>query len=137
MDLMAHLGMVDWLAALVAGTLSFFIGAVWYGPLFGKAWMDAAGVTMEEVQDGHPGKVYGFSLLASFLAAVLLSLLIADGSWLYGATLGLLVGAVFIGGCFLTSYLFEGRRIKLWLINGGFHTVQFTVMGAILGAWPW
>ena len=31
------------------------------------------------------------------------------------------------------SYLFEQRPLKLWLINGGYHTLQFTLYGAIIG----
>jgi uncharacterized protein DUF1761 len=33
------------------------------------------------------------------------------------------------------TYLFESRPLKLWLINAGYQTVVFTIMGAILGAW--
>jgi hypothetical protein len=34
------------------------------------------------------------------------------------------------------TYLFERRPLALWVINGGYHTVAFVVMGAILGLWP-
>ena len=33
-----------------------------------------------------------------------------------------------------TGYLFERRSFKLWTINAGYHTVQFTLIGAIIGA---
>jgi hypothetical protein len=33
------------------------------------------------------------------------------------------------------NYLFERKPLKLFLINGGYHTLQFTVIGAILGFW--
>jgi hypothetical protein len=29
--------------------------------------------------------------------------------------------------------LFERRPLSLWLINGGYHTVQFTLFGLIIG----
>ena len=32
------------------------------------------------------------------------------------------------------NYLFERRPLGLWLINGGYFTLQFTAMGAIIGA---
>jgi len=32
-----------------------------------------------------------------------------------------------------TSSLFEGRRLELFLIDGGYNVVVFTVMGAVLG----
>jgi hypothetical protein len=31
------------------------------------------------------------------------------------------------------NYLFEGRSLKLFLINGGYNVAMFTVMGAVLG----
>jgi len=30
---------------------------------------------------------------------------------------------------------FANRPTVLWLIDGGYHTVQFTIYGAILGLW--
>ena len=38
--------------------------------------------------------------------------------------------AAFLG----VIYLFEKRRLALWLVNGGYCVVALTVMGAILGA---
>ena len=32
------------------------------------------------------------------------------------------------------NYLFERRPLGLWLINGGYSTLQFAMMGAIIGA---
>jgi hypothetical protein len=57
--------------------------------------------------------------------------------WFRGAALGFHVGLFFIAGSFLINYMFEQKTMKLWLVNGGFHTVQFTIMGAILGLWAW
>jgi hypothetical protein len=28
------------------------------------------------------------------------------------------------------------RSLKLWLIDGGYHTVQFILFGLVLGLWP-
>ena len=54
--------------------------------------------------------------------------------------LGFAVGAGFAAGLFWVAtsfginYLFERRNARLWLINGGYHTVQFTVIGLVLGS---
>ena len=37
-DTLAHL---NWLAVLLATLAGFATGGLWYGPLFGKAWMKA------------------------------------------------------------------------------------------------
>lgn len=33
------------------------------------------------------------------------------------------------------NYQFANRPIIAWLIDGGYHTVQFVLYGLILGAW--
>lgn len=48
---------------------------------------------------------------------------------------GFAAGLAWVAGSFGISYLFEHRSLKLWLINGGYHVVQYTLFGAILGAW--
>ena len=34
------------------------------------------------------------------------------------------------------NYLFERKSLKLFLINAGYHTLQFTLIGLILALWP-
>lgn len=37
---------INWIAVLVATVVNFFIGFLWYTPLFGKAWAKELGITM-------------------------------------------------------------------------------------------
>lgn len=41
----------------------------------------------------------------------------------------------FPGRVFGITYRFESRPFKLWVINAGYQTLVFTVMGVIRGAW--
>ena len=65
MDLMD----VNWIAVVGAAACGFVVGGIWYGPVMGKRWMGAVGLTEEDVQSGNMGLIYGgafaFSLLAS------------------------------------------------------------------------
>ena len=54
----------------------------------------------------------------------------------FGAGAGFAAGFAWVAASFGVNYLFEAKSCKLFLVNGGYHTVQFTVMGAILGVWP-
>ncbi len=40
---------LNWWAILVATVVAFGIGGLWYGPLFGQAWLKAMGKTEEEI----------------------------------------------------------------------------------------
>ena len=42
---------VNWLAILIAVVVQFFIGFLWYGPLFGKAWAKELGIDMTQKPD--------------------------------------------------------------------------------------
>ena len=44
-------------------------------------------------------------------------------------------GAGVVAASFGINYQFANRPAVLWLIDGGYHTVQFTIYGLILGLW--
>jgi hypothetical protein len=46
---------------------------------------------------------------------------------------GAITGLGFAATSFGISYLFEQRPLGLWLINGGYHVLQFTLYGIVLG----
>jgi hypothetical protein len=50
------------LAILVAAATGFLIGGLWYGPLFGKAWMAEHGFTEEQMRGGNMLKIYALPL---------------------------------------------------------------------------
>ena len=52
-----------------------------------------------------------------------------------GALYGFTAGLCWVSACFAINYLFERKQLSLFLINGGYHTLQFTLIGLILGAW--
>jgi hypothetical protein len=43
--------------------------------------------------------------------------------------------AVIVAASFGINYKFANRPTVMWLIDGGYHAVQFTIYGAILGLW--
>jgi hypothetical protein len=127
---------VNYLAVVVAAISTFLLGGLWYSPkLFGPAWQHAAGDTRKK-EDGHPAKVFGTSFLFSLVAAYAYAVLIPPPTSVSAATLqGLLVGAGIVATSFGINYQFANRSNLLWLIDGGYHALQFAIFGAILGAW--
>uniref|UniRef100_UPI0013D3226F DUF1761 family protein n=2 Tax=Pseudomonadota TaxID=1224 RepID=UPI0013D3226F len=43
---------IHWLAILAAAAAGFAVGGIWYGPLFGKAWAKARGLSDEQLKSG-------------------------------------------------------------------------------------
>lgn len=123
------------LAVLVAALLGFAIGGIWYGPLFGKAWMAASGMTEERVRAANPLKVYGLTFALNLVAAFSLAMFIGAGDWRFGLFAGFMTGATFVAVGLGVTYLFESRPLALWFINAGYQVLLFSAMGAVLGSW--
>ena len=131
-DVMSHL---NWLAIFVSALAGFAIGGLWYGPLFGKAWMTETAITPERARAGNMTRTYVLALLLNLIAAFSLAMFIGAGDLNFGVFAGFMTGATFVATALGITYLFEMRSLRLWLINSGYQIVLFTVMGAILGAW--
>lgn len=126
---------INWVAVALSTLAVFLIGGPWYGPIFGKAWAKANGVTAEMApKGGHTAVVFGGAAVAGFLAAIALGSLIGPGpDLLRGIHYGLLAGICLVSASFAINYLFAGRSMGLLLIDGGYNIVLFVAMGAIFG----
>ena len=54
----------------------------------------------------------------------------------FGAGVGASAGLLWVAGSFGINYLFERKSLKLFLINGGYHTLQFAIIGLVLALMP-
>ena len=126
---------INWLAVVAAAVSAFVLGGLWYGPLFKQAWCREAGID-PNARPGHPARVFATAFLAALVAAAAFAWLLGPAPELLRAMHdGLLVGLAIVAMGFGINYAFAGRSLKLWLIDGGYHTLQFVLYGAILGAW--
>lgn len=127
---------VNWLAVIAAAVSAFVLGGVWYGALFGNAWMKAAGISKEQAMAGNKAVIFGGSFVLSLISAATFAMFLGpDVNAMTGTLYGLCAGLCWVAASYGISYLFEMRPLSLWLINGGYHTLQFTLIGLILGAW--
>jgi hypothetical protein len=105
--------------------------------LFGRAWMSANNLSDADLAKSNMAKIFGLSLVFSVIMAANLAAFLAEpkttASW--GATAGFLAGFGWVALSIATIALFERRSWKYMLINGGYMTVSFVIMGLIIGAW--
>jgi len=65
---------LNWLAIIVAVIASFFLGGLWYGPLFGKAWRKEMGVPEGVKPSGaEMTKPIVLNIIGTFLTAFVLA----------------------------------------------------------------
>jgi len=129
---------INWLAVLVAAIASFLLGGIWYSnALFGRVWQREAGVTDEKLKQGNMAKIFGFAFILAFLAAWNFANFLGPRPPVAFATLvGASAGLLWVAGGLGIQYLFERRSLKLFLINGGYHTLQFAIIGLSLALLP-
>ena len=127
---------LNWFAILAATAAGFMLGGIWYGPLFGKAWMNAIGKTEEDIQPTPTPFIISF--LTALVTAIVLAALIHNlgfTSVIDGVILGLLVGVGFIATAMGSDSAFCGWGLPLFLIQSGYRVSYSVIMGVILTAW--
>ncbi|SFN50046.1 DUF1761 domain-containing protein [Dokdonella immobilis] len=125
-------------AVLVAAVSAFVLGGLWYSPvLFGKPWQREAGVSEEQIKNANMGLIFGLAFVLSLIASLVFALFLGPRPPVsLGLGAGFAAGLCWVGASFGINYLFERRSLKLFLINAGYHTVQFTIIGLVLALWP-
>lgn len=127
---------VNWLAVFAAAVSSFVLGGVWYSVLFAKAWQTAAGLSDAQIKSGNPALIFGGSFVLALIASASFAVFLgSEVDPMTGALYGLTAGLCCVAASFGINYLFERKPLGLFVINGGYHTLQFTLIGLILGAW--
>ena len=141
---------VNYLAVLVAGIVPMIIGALWYGPLFGKRWLALMETTAEEIQEGfNPLKTYGVSFLLALITAFILAQLFAGlgeaarivsatgvgGDAMAGVYLAFMALIAFILPVGYQSVAFEKRKTGLFCLNLGCNAVALLGQAVIIAVW--
>jgi len=129
---------INHIAVFVCALANLGLGALWYSPLlFYRGWRSETGLSEEQLSRTNPLKNYGLTFLFALVISYNLAFFLGDGNTtpLWGASAGFLAGFGWCTLIFAVIALFEQRSWKYILINGGFITVYFTLIGFILGLW--
>ncbi len=138
---------VNYLAVVAAAVAAFVISWLWYGPIFGKAWMKSAGMgelTPEMKAMGM--KKMPMNMMIQFVGTLLMAYvlqhsLVFASAYMQasGLSAGLMAGfwswLGFVAPVTVGMVLWEGRPWKYWCIVAGNWLVNLLVVGAILALW--
>ena len=133
---------INYLAVLVASIAGMVVGAFWYSPLlFGKVWMRESGISSRQINEAKK-RGMGKSYFAAFVGILVMSFVLAHfvryagaTTWTEGLEAGCWLWLGFIAPVLLGSVLWEGKSVKLYLINALQYLVVLLMMGAILASW--
>jgi hypothetical protein len=123
--------------SLVAAIVSFFLGWIWYGPLFGKTWMRLNKVKMSGKPKGM-GKMMLLSFIGSWITASVLAGLISTFDFSAFNAIGLAIWmwlGFFATTTLLGSVLWDGKPWGLFVLNGAYWLINLVVMAAVISLW--
>ncbi len=134
---------INYLMIVGAGVVAMIVGSLWYGPLFGKKWMEIIGVTeMDAVKQKEMQKkampLYGIQFVFVLLQVFVLSKLI---TWTGGNGMGIAfwmwLGFVVptVVGLALWNNQPNKMKWEMFLIQSGYYLVLFLIFGFIIGKW--
>ncbi len=126
---------INYLAVAAAALSSFLLGGIWYSALFKNAWIREVNAGADP-KGGNMAMIFGLSFVLSLIASFVFAMFLGpDADWKFGAATGFAAGAGWVATSFGINYLFARRSLTLFAIDGGYHTLQFTLIGLVLGAW--
>lgn len=139
---------INYLAILLCAIAAVALGFLWYGPLFGKAWMKTMGINLdtldpEEKKKGMKSMPQSIILtfIGALLSAYVLAHVLAFANAYFGTydLAGNVMGAFwswlgFTAPALVAAVLWEKRPWKYWFITAGYYLVSFALMAAILTA---
>jgi hypothetical protein len=125
-------------AIIVAAVAYWILGAVWYGVLFAKPWMELEQIPDSVLRAANPVVPYIITLILNLLIAYVLSQICLWRNATTagrGAAIGVILWVGIIGPITYTTYMYELRPHTLYAINNFYPLAGMVLMGAILGGW--
>lgn len=126
-------------AIFVSALLYLGIAALWYSPLvLGRTWMQANRFSDDDLEKRGMFPAIAYALVAAIVLSLGLALLIhlaGYHSWFGGALMGLFASLLISVPAALPVYVFEGRSIRLFIVNEGMPVLAMLIMGAVIGGW--
>lgn len=127
---------INWLAVLAATIAAFVLGGLWYSPiLFARAWQRAAGVSDEALKNASMPVVFGLAFVFTLVMAANLAFFVNGVDLTMTLAYSLAAGFGWAALGLGVVALFERRPPAYFLINGGYLTLAFLLMGLIIGLW--
>ncbi len=134
---------VNYVTILGAAVTSMIVGGIWYGPLFGKKWMEICGVSaFDEAQRKQMQKealpLYGIQFVLALLQLYVLAGLV---NWENGSAVGIAfwMWLGFVMPTIAGSAMWNNDSTKIkwarFLIQTGYQLVMFLIYGYMLGLW--
>jgi len=127
---------INWLATILAALSGFAVGGLWYGPIMGKRWQAAIGLSDETLRGANMPALFGATLVLSLVASIFLSHMFTRlGNpplhIVMMISVGIAIGFV-IPALWINLLFGRAKRALLW-IDAGYWLLFYAAMGLVHG----
>ena len=135
---------INYWAVLACALASMILGSLWYGPLFGKKWMELNGVDPKdkahlEKMRKSAGPLYLIQFLLTLFSVYVLAHFIAAWKDASGVTTAMWIWIGFVIPTLAAAIMWTSESTKgkwtRFFIQSGYQLLLFVVFGLILGYW--
>lgn len=142
---------INWLAVIAAAIVPMIIGAIYYGPIFGKTWMASLGYTEDDFKGRNLPLIYGLALLMAVIMSFFMKMVVelthkdvnqagelyfgSHHTFGHGALHGALLCLTLAAPVVVSLGLFQKNTAKNILLNVVYWVITWAIMGGILDAW--
>src|SRR3989344_1871712 len=129
---------INLIGVVLAGIVGMTVGALWYGPIFGKQWMKLMGFTKETINEAKKNGMmvnYGLGLLGQLATAYALALLTAFSFQYFGGFSYSIIFWIWFGIVLpiqMGGVLWENKSWKLFILNSSYFLIQLLAIGLVL-----
>jgi len=135
---------INYFAVLVCAVFAMIVGFVWYGPFFGKKWMEIMKCDpndkekMKEAQKGM-WKLYLTNFVLVLFQVWVLAYYVVGWSEVSGVQNALWIWAGFVMPTIAAGAMWNNDSAKVswarFLIQAGYQFVMFVIFGFVLSMW--
>lgn len=135
---------INYLAVIVCAVLSMVTGYVWFGPLFGKKWLETIKAKPEDLEarkemQKKAGPLYGVQFILSLFQIWILANLISGVTDGTGLISSLWIWAGFVMPTVAGASMWNNDSAKVswtrfWL-QAGYQLLNFVIFGLVLSLW--
>ncbi|HEX3074650.1 MAG TPA: DUF1761 domain-containing protein [Ignavibacteriales bacterium] len=128
---------INYLAVIVMAIFNFILGGLWFSPpLFGKLWMELISKKREELM--NPAKAMSLSFITTLVTTYFLAYFInltGANTFMGGMVIGAFLWIGFTAATSMNNVIFEGKPLKLYIINASYYLVCLIISGGVLALW--
>ena len=135
---------LNYYAVALCAVLSMVVGFIWYGPLFGRLWLEIIGANVKDIKarkemQKAAGPLYLVQFLLSLFQVIVLATYISGLPQGEGLQQSLWIWAAFVMPICAGSAMWNNDSRKVactrFLLQGGYQLILFVMFGLILTMW--